>query len=118
MKNLVSAIVEQSYQQSCEQTTNMASPDVLNDTTKKDVALGVISLQSLIDRDSSTEAVLLKACTDLGFFYLNCVDGCSGRILEDVQAMYSLATNFYDLPQEAKSEWLVDRDHDEHLVMG
>ncbi|KAH8635731.1 hypothetical protein IG631_11132 [Alternaria alternata] len=96
----------------------MASPDVLNDTTKKDVALGVISLQSLIDRDSSTEAVLLKACTDLGFFYLNCVDGCSGRILEDVQAMYSLATNFYDLPQEAKSEWLVDRDHDEHLVMG
>lgn len=96
----------------------MASPDALSDTTKKDVALGVISLQSLINGDSSTEAMLLKACTDLGFFYLDCVDVCSGRIMEDVQAMYSLATNFYDLPQEAKSEWLVDRDHDEHLVMG
>src|SRR4051812_12960900 len=97
----------------------MASPDVPNDTTtKKDVALSVISLQSLINGDASMEAVLLKACTDLGFFYLDCRDACSGRILEDVRAMYSLATDFYDLPQGAKSEWLVDRDHDEHLVMG
>jgi isopenicillin N synthase-like dioxygenase len=96
----------------------MAGPNVPSDTTKKNVALGVISLQSLINGDPSTEAMLLKACTDLGFFYLDCVDGCSGRIMEDVQAMYSLATNFYDLPQGAKSEWLVDRDHDEHLVMG
>ncbi|OAG15194.1 gibberellin 20-oxidase [Alternaria alternata] len=65
----------------------MASPDVLSDATKKDVALGVISLRSLINGDSSTEAMLLKACTDLGFFYLDCVDGCSGEILEDVQAI-------------------------------
>lgn len=98
---------------------DMASPDVLNDiTAKQDAALSVVTLQALLDGDESMEGILLKACTDLGFFYLDCRDAYSGRILEDVQAMYSLATDFYDMPQGAKSEWLVDRDHDEHLVMG
>ncbi|KAG8162652.1 hypothetical protein KVR01_007130 [Diaporthe batatas] len=32
--------------------------------------------------------------------------------------MYTLAKGFYDLPQEKKNEYFVDRDHDEDLVFG
>ncbi|KAF5513849.1 2-oxoglutarate-dependent dioxygenase gloE [Colletotrichum fructicola] len=75
-------------------------------------------LQALMDGDAYVKEDLLKACTDLGFFYLDCRHVASGRIMKEVQDMYTLATSFYDLPQEEKSRWLVDRDHDEHLVMG
>ena len=85
---------------------------------KEDAALQDISLQKLLDGDQETSAELLKACTDLGFFYLDCRDVSGGKIMEQVQAMYDLATGFYDMTQEEKSKWLVDRDHDEDLVMG
>ncbi|KAF5515182.1 2-oxoglutarate-dependent dioxygenase gloE [Colletotrichum siamense] len=85
---------------------------------KEDADLRVVSLQKLMDGDASVKEDLLKACTDLGFFYLDCRHVASGRIMKEVQDMYTLATSFYDLPQEEKSRWLVDRDHDEHLVMG
>ncbi|KAF5027085.1 hypothetical protein F66182_797 [Fusarium sp. NRRL 66182] len=85
---------------------------------KGDAALRSISLQKLIDGDAEASAQLLKASTDLGFFYLDCQDVASGRIMEDVQNMYDLSIGFYDLPQEEKSKWFVDRDHDENLVFG
>ncbi|KAK2752024.1 2og-fe oxygenase family protein [Colletotrichum kahawae] len=85
---------------------------------KEDADLRVVSLQKLMDGDASVKEDLLKACTDLGFFYLDCRNVASGRIMKEVQDMYTLATSFYDLAQEEKSRWLVDRDHDEHLVMG
>lgn len=78
----------------------------------------VLSLQKLVDGDQASTAELLRACTELGFFYLDCRDYTSGRVMEEVGDMYSLATSFYDLPQEEKSKWLVDRDHDENLVFG
>lgn len=97
----------------------MTRSDLLKDfDAREDAALSVISLQSLIDGNENMEAKLLSACTDLGFFYLDCRHVYSGRIMDDVQSMYDLAKSFYDLPQEEKSEWLVDRDHDEYLVMG
>ncbi|KAF5006792.1 hypothetical protein FDECE_6846 [Fusarium decemcellulare] len=97
----------------------MPSADIhTNKVAKEDAALRVVSLQKLIDGDEETKTLLLKACTDFGFFYLDCRDVASGRVMEEVQSMYELATSFYDLPQEKKSEWFVDRDHDEDLVMG
>lgn len=97
----------------------MASPSSLSDkVAKEDADLRVVSLQQLLDGDAAARADLLKASTDLGFFYLDCRDVSSGRIMDEVKTMYSLATSFYDLSQEEKSRWLVDRDHDEHLVMG
>ncbi|TDZ13860.1 2-oxoglutarate-dependent dioxygenase gloE [Colletotrichum orbiculare MAFF 240422] len=83
-----------------------------------DADLRVISLQKLLNGDLSSRRSLLQACTDLGFFYLDCQDVFSGQVMQDVQNMYEMATSFYDLPQEEKSVWLVDRDHDEKLVMG
>ncbi|KAJ0168792.1 1-aminocyclopropane-1-carboxylate oxidase [Colletotrichum tanaceti] len=84
---------------------------------EEDAALRVVSLEKLMDGDRSHIEHLLKACTELGFFYLDCRGGASGQVLiRDVQHMYDLATSFYDLPQDEKSEWLVDRDHDEHLL--
>ena len=85
---------------------------------KDDADLRVVSLQGLMDGEESAKENLLKACTDLGFFYLDCRDVGSGRVMQDVQNMYSLATSFYDLSQEDKNKWFVDRDHDEDLVMG
>lgn len=71
-----------------------------------------------MDGEQSAQENLLKACTDLGFFYLDCRDVDSGRVVQDVQNMYTLAKAFYDLPQEKKNEYFVDRDHDEDLVFG
>jgi isopenicillin N synthase-like dioxygenase len=85
---------------------------------KGDAALRVISMQKLIDGDKETNIQLLKACTELGFFYLDCCEVASGGLMKEVQSMYELATSFYDLPQEEKSKWFVDRDHDEYLVFG
>lgn len=97
----------------------MTSSDALPEKiAKEDADLRVVSLQGLLDEDETAKENLLKACTDLGFFYLDCRDVHSGRVTEDVQNMYTLATSFYDLPQEAKNKWFVDRDHDEDLVMG
>lgn len=95
----------------------MSSTDALPEkVAKEDAALRVISLKDLLDGTQSSQEDLLKACTDLGFFYLDCRHVAS--VMNEVQDMYSLATSFFDLSQEEKSEWLVDRDHDEHLVMG
>ncbi|CAJ0553059.1 Ff.00g115710.m01.CDS01 [Fusarium sp. VM40] len=85
---------------------------------KGDAALRVISMQKLIDGDKETSIQLFKACTGLGFFYLDCREVASGGLMKEVQSMYELATSFYDLPQEEKLKWFVDRDHDADLVFG
>ncbi|KAK2610030.1 hypothetical protein N8I77_003490 [Diaporthe amygdali] len=97
----------------------MASSVVLPEKVAKDDAdLRVVSLQGLLDGDEGAKENLLKACTDLGFFYLDCRDVASGQVMRDVEEMYSLSKSFFDLSQEDKLEWFVDRDHDENLVMG
>ncbi|KAF2219241.1 hypothetical protein BDZ85DRAFT_285593 [Elsinoe ampelina] len=85
---------------------------------RKDAELVSVSLPDLIDGRPSTMQSLLRACVGLGFFYLDCRGVDSGSVLEDVQQMYDLSLKFYDLPQEEKSAWLVDRDYDENLVFG
>ncbi|TDZ68232.1 2-oxoglutarate-dependent dioxygenase gloE [Colletotrichum trifolii] len=100
-------------------STAVMSPQLLAEKISLvDADLRVISLQKLLNGDLSSRRSLLQACTDLGFFYLDCQDIFSGQVMQDVQNMYEMATSFYDLPQEEKSAWLVDRDHDEKLVMG
>ena len=96
-------------------TSSVALPEKI---AKEDADLRIVSLRGLMDGEKSAQENLLKACTDLGFFYLDCRDIDSGRVMQDVQNMYTLATSFYDLPQETKNKWFVDRDHDEDLVLG
>ncbi|KAH8760536.1 gibberellin 20-oxidase [Diaporthe sp. PMI_573] len=96
-------------------TSSVALPEKI---AKEDADLRIVSLQGLMDGEKNAQENLLKACTDLGFFYLDCRDVDSGRVMQDVQNMYTLATSFYDLPQETKNKWFVDRDHDEDLVLG
>jgi isopenicillin N synthase-like dioxygenase len=96
-------------------STTAALPEEI---AKEDADLRVVSLQGLMDGEKSAQDNLLRACTDLGFFYLDCRDVESGRVMQDVQNMYTLAKSFYDLPQETKNMWFVDRDHDEDLVLG
>lgn len=97
----------------------MTSPDTLpKKVAQEDAALRVVSLEGLLEGRQSSMDDLLKACTDLGFFYLDCRDVASGQVMKNVKDMYELGKSFFDLSQEEKSEWLVDRDHDEHLVMG
>ncbi|KAH9226332.1 hypothetical protein K456DRAFT_1754898 [Colletotrichum gloeosporioides 23] len=51
---------------------------------KEDADLRVVSLQKLMDGDASVKEDLLKACTDLGFFYLDCRNVASGRIMKEL----------------------------------
>lgn len=97
----------------------MPNPESLPDRVAEENApLQVISLQQLIDGDEECCEHLLKACTSLGFFYLDCREAASGQVMASVQSMYDLAVSFYDQSHDEKMAWLVDRDHDEHLVMG
>ncbi|ORY66219.1 gibberellin 20-oxidase [Pseudomassariella vexata] len=66
----------------------MTAQDLYSErAVKEDAALRVISLQKLIDGDAKTSDELLRACTDLGFFYLDCREVASGRIIEEVQSI-------------------------------
>lgn len=113
------ALVYQSLYTTVVPISTMASSDALPEkVSREDADLRVVSLQGLMDGEQSAQDNLLKACTDLGFFYLDCRDVDSGRVVQDVQNMYTLAKAFYDLPQEKKNEYFVDRDHDEDLVFG
>jgi len=96
----------------------MTFPDALpQKVAREDASLRMISLQDLANGVKSSQNDLLRACTELGFFYLDCRDFDSGKVMERVQDMYSLGTSFFDLSQQEKSQWQVE-EHGEHLVMG
>ncbi|KAF4547149.1 Hypothetical protein D9617_57g029070 [Elsinoe fawcettii] len=89
-----------------------------HNAASSDAELQVVSLHKILTGDKNATKDLLQACMDLGFFHLGCRDVDSGNIIRDVREMYDLSVSFFDLPQEEKSKWLVDRDHDENLVIG
>ncbi|KAL3417256.1 2og-fe oxygenase family protein [Phlyctema vagabunda] len=86
--------------------------------SKEDASLRVVSLQKLIDGDQTAVTELLNACTELGFFYLNCNGPTSEYVVDQVRSLLELSVEVFDIPQEEKLIWAVDRDHDEHLIMG
>lgn len=88
----------------------------MNPITKApDAALRTISLEKLTSGDATTRLEMLAACIEVGFFYLDCNSFRSGRVVDEVDRLYSTMKTFYDLPQEEKDVWAVDKDHGEDL---
>jgi isopenicillin N synthase-like dioxygenase len=85
-----------------------------------DAGLTTISIGKLMSGDESTQKQLLRAATDLGFFYLDVRDHPSGQLISRIDQVTSTALEFYALPQEQKSEWEVNKDHTEgeEIIMG
>jgi isopenicillin N synthase-like dioxygenase len=64
-------------------------------------------------------AELLAACTDTGFFYLDCTDWKDGSLsASQVQRLFQIIKTLYDLPQEEKSAWAADHHHSEEMIVG
>lgn len=62
---------------------------VLNDTpdAADDAAMVTISIGKLLSQDKETEEKLLRACTDLGFFYLDCCDHPSRQLTSQIDSV-------------------------------
>ncbi|CCF41378.1 gibberellin 20-oxidase [Colletotrichum higginsianum] len=69
-------------------TTNRLTEKI----AEEDAALRVVSLEKLMDGDKSHVEHLLKACTELGFFYLDCRRVASGQVMREVQCTSLQAT--------------------------
>lgn len=98
-----------------------ASDDVPADVDKAvNIGLTTISIGKLMSRDEETEKELLRACTDLGFFYLDVRDHPSGRLTAQIDEVTAAALAFYNETQENKSKWEVNKDHvdGEEITMG
>ncbi|KAK3938306.1 2OG-Fe(II) oxygenase-like protein 4 [Diplogelasinospora grovesii] len=80
-----------------------------------DTCLSTISLAKLIRADPEIDKELLAACVKVGFFYLDCNDYESNRIVKEVEGLFQATRKTYDLPQDAKDDWIVDKDHGEDL---
>lgn len=63
--------------------------------------LNVLNFGALESGDSSEAALLLKSCIDDGFFYLD-FGGETGRVLDDVQGIYSFMKEYFRQPLEVK----------------
>jgi isopenicillin N synthase-like dioxygenase len=77
----------------------------------KDVELATISIGKIMDCDKTEEESLLKASKELGFFYLDVRDHPSREVTKQIEIAMSAALQFYELPQNKKSTWEVNKDH-------
>lgn len=87
-------------------------------TASHDAILKVISLKKLMTGDEATSIELLKACKDVGFFYLDCNDWKEGAAADGISKMFKMSERLYDLPQEEKSEWAADKEHGGDMIVG
>ncbi|KAI2628695.1 gibberellin 20-oxidase [Hypoxylon sp. NC1633] len=80
-----------------------------------DARLRTISYKRLASNDPQTDKEILAACVEVGFFYLDFNDYESGRVVDEVNGLFQASRATYDLPQESKDQWIVDKDHGEDL---
>lgn len=86
----------------------------------EDAALPSISIGKLMAGDADTKETLLRASSDLGFFYVDIRDFPSDNLESKIDSITATAFDFYRLPQEEKNTWQVNKDHQvgEEVVMG
>lgn len=77
----------------------------------EDAGLNTISITKIMNCDVEASAELFRACKDLGFFYLDVRDHPSREVAKQIDFVTSAAHQFYNLPQEEKSTWEVNKDH-------
>lgn len=87
-------------------------------TASHDAILKVISLKKLMIGDEATSIELLKACKDVGFFYLDCNDWEEGAAAYGVSKMFKMSERLYNLPREEKLKWAADKEHGGDMIVG
>lgn len=80
-----------------------------------DARLRTISYTRLMQNEPQIDAEIIAACVEVGFFYLDFNGYASGRVIQEVDALFQASKETYDLPQEDKDTWIVDKDHGEDL---
>jgi len=63
-----------------------------------------LSFAKLQNDDAEEINRLVRACEDLGFFYLD-LRGSDGTILDDADKLFKLGEELYDLPVEEKKKY-------------
>jgi isopenicillin N synthase-like dioxygenase len=63
-----------------------------------------LSFSSLLDRDERELAILLTACENDGFFYLDLRDWESGSMLHNLQQAGQITKQWFDQPLDRKLE--------------
>ncbi|KIV93744.1 hypothetical protein PV10_04937 [Exophiala mesophila] len=63
-----------------------------------------LSLAKLLDRDADEVNRFVRACEDLGFFYLD-LSGPGDSLLADADALFDVGARLYDLPLEEKKKY-------------
>jgi isopenicillin N synthase-like dioxygenase len=67
-----------------------------------------VHLSKLLDGDAAESNILLNACRSDGFFYLN-IDNIDDDVFPVVDSMFQLDRELYDLPDEEKMAYDVDK---------
>ncbi|KAM5437371.1 hypothetical protein McanCB49686_000261 [Microsporum canis] len=80
--------------------------------------LEVISLDKLMSNEAATVSKLLAACTDTGFFYLDCTDWKDGLSANQIKRLFQTSKALYDLAREEKNVWVADHNHAEDMIVG
>lgn len=63
-----------------------------------------LSLAKLLERDATEQDRFVRACEDLGFFYLD-LSGPGDSILTDADQLFQVGEQLFDLPVEEKQEY-------------
>lgn len=67
-----------------------------------------ISLKKLLNNDQDESSHFFTACKDLGFFYLDLSGTRRGQsMLEDVDKLFDVGKELYDMPLEEKQKYNV-----------
>ncbi|KAI0550326.1 gibberellin 20-oxidase [Xylaria curta] len=77
--------------------------------------LRTISYEKLRQNDPRIDAQVLAAGIEVGFFYLDFHGYDSDRVVQQVDELFRVSRDTYDLRQDTKDAWIVDKDHGDDL---
>ncbi|KAI1176100.1 gibberellin 20-oxidase [Nemania sp. FL0916] len=84
-------------------------------TAAPDAQLRTISYERLRQNDPEIDAQVFAAGIEVGFFYLDFTDYASNQVVKRVDELFQATQDTYDLPQDEKDVWIVDKDHGDDL---
>lgn len=89
-----------------------------SEASNQSASLQVISLDKLMSDPVSIAPELLAACTDTGFFYIDCTDWNHGSSMNQIQQLFQTSKALYALTREEKGAWVADHNHSEDMIVG
>jgi isopenicillin N synthase-like dioxygenase len=75
-----------------------------------------LSHASLVSRSATETSAFCRACTDLGFFYLDLRDTSAGQtLLSSADALFPLASSLFALPLDEKRQYDFSKSHNSYF---